>query len=340
MGLITVESLSRTSVAYDPILRKLPFFTLNEELKKIGANLKGADGEDILFQFQRKNGSSRPYDPNNIGKGTSVGTVIERKMESERSYNAQQDSVLNYEGSKVMSNTAEPVDEKTKKHPLEYLMIESILRNTSDDILSACFLGVRDTTNQTPIGMVDGWFTKLAQDIVAGEVAAGKGNLITTGAITDPGTGTDAYDQVVEFLLAMNNMLRYNGGNLYMTDTTKFYAKKGLRNLFAGNFLVKDSEFIEILKDQTGISNLNIITHPAMGSGSQLMFTKPGILDFGMDNSGGSKFVQIRQINEDPNIMDFWTQWKMGTRIASVHQKEFACNEQTNTSPMNFGDIS
>lgn len=340
MALITLESLSRTATTFDPTLRKLPFFSLNEELAKIGAVLKGADGENILFQFQRKNGSSRPYDANHIGGGTSIGKVIERKMDSERCYNAQTDSILNYEGTPIQSNAAEVVDEKTKKHPLEYLMIESILRNVSDDILSATFLGTYDVANQTPQGMVDGWYTKLAKDIVAGEVSAAKKNLITTGAITDPGTGTAAYDKLVLFLQSMDNMLRYGGGNFYMTDSTKAYAKKALRTLFGGNFLVKDAEFIDILKDQTGITNLNIITHPAMGTGSQLMFTKPGNLEFGMDNSGGSKFVQIRQVNKDPNIMDFWTQWKMGSRIASVHAKEFACNEQTNTNPANFGDVS
>jgi hypothetical protein len=57
-----------------------------------------------------------------------------------------------------------------------------------------------------------------------------------------------------------------------------------------------------------------------------------------MNTKTDVQFIQARNPYEDPNYVQFWSQWELGARINSLHEKEFFCNEQTNTATDMAGD--
>lgn len=343
MGQINLASLNRVAEQYNPVLQKLPFAMLVETLDKLGVNLLEVAGKDILMQFQRKRGISQPYivtETPSLTYITAVGKVVERTLETKECYAVLKDHIMNYKGKQILNSLdAQKVDNKLKNHPLEMLIIESKVRTIAEDIIDALFFAERDTSDKSPMGMFDGFFTKLAAEIVAGEIATGKGNLVTTGALAAPADAddTDAYDILVHFIRSAHPMLRKNGV-LYLTESSLFYAQDALGNRLKNKSAMEFDMFLQHLRGVTHSPALTLVADGSMGTGSRLMLMKPRNLDLGIGTAGDEQFVQIRAPYEDPNILQFWTQWENGTRIRSTHQKEFQCNEQSNTSTEMSGD--
>lgn len=341
-AIVNVTALQRAAENYDPLLRKLPFAILVEELDKLQINLLEVDQKDKVVQFQRKSGLAKPYvigDDNAITG--DIGKAIERDLVVKACYAAIKDHIMNYRTKRVTGNSSEKVDNKTKKHPLEFLVIESKVRTIAEDILDAMFFAERDETDLSPQGMLDGFYTLVAKEIVAGDVSAAKGNLKTTGAISTPSDGDDTtpFDRLVTFIRSANPFLRRNGV-LYLASDALFNAMDGLGNKLKYKNALEYEVFVSHLRGITQAPALQLLTSPILGSGSQLMLTVPRNLDFGINTKGDNEFVQVRQPYDDPNIAQFWTQWEAGARVTSIHPKEFMCNEQTNTGTPLSGDYS
>ena len=62
------------------------------------------------------------------------------------------------------------------------------------------------------------------------------------------------------------------------------------------------------------------------------------MLDFGVNTKKATRFVQIRDIFEDPNEVQFWLQAGYGTRFQDIHPKVFQINEFTNEGVDLAGD--
>ena len=77
-----------------------------------------------------------------------------------------------------------------------------------------------------------------------------------------------------------------------------------------------------------------------MGTGQRIVLTAPGNMDFGMDTLGDETFVQVRNIYEDPNYVQFWIQGKYGTRIRSINEKVFQVNDGASVGAQLSGDYS
>jgi hypothetical protein len=341
--LITVTALQRAAIEYDNTLRELPFYDLRMEMPKLGVNLLSVNGTDKIAIFQRKGGLARPYVINgsNTVSDEEIGKVVERTLEPKPSYTALKDHIMNYIDKKVVINAAEPVDNKTKNHPLEFLIVRSKVRTVGEDILEALFHAEYDTAVKSPMGMFKGFNTLISDEITAGEISTAKKNLISTGAISAPDDETDmeAFNKLVAFIRSANPFLR-NNGSLWITQQALWYAMDALGNKLKYKNAMEYEVFVAHLRSITGSPRLNIITHPALGSGSRLMLTIPGNLDLGMGAPDDQQFVDVRDVYEDPNIIQFWMQWTAGTRIRNIHSKEFAVNDQTNTSTELSGDYS
>ena len=341
-AIINVSVLQRAAESYDALLRKLPFAILVEELDKLQINLLEVDQKDKVVQFQRKSGLAKRYviGDENAVSGT-IGKAVERELVVKACYAALKDHIMNYRTKRVTGNSSEKVDNQTKKHPLEFLIIESKIRTIAEDILDAMFFAERDEDDKSPQGMLDGFYTLIAKEIVAGEVSAAKGNLKTTGAIATPSDETDTtpFDRIVAFIRGANPYLRKNGV-LYLPGNALFNAMDGLGNKLKYKNALEYEVFLAHLRGITQAPSLQLLTSPILGSGSQLILTVPRNLDFGVNTKGDESFVQIRAPYEDPNIAQFWTQWEAGARVTSIHPKEFMVNEQTNTGTPLSGDYS
>lgn len=340
---INVTDLQRAAVEYDNTLREMPYYDLRQEIAAMGVNLLSVTGTDKIAIFQRKGGLARPYVVNGTNEvsESEIGKIVERELTPKPSYVALKDHIMNYTDKKVVSNAAEPVNNKTKDHPLEFLIIRSKVRTVGEDILEALFHASYDVDDKTPMGMFKGFNPAISDFITAGEISAAKGNLKATGALTAPANDEDmeAFNKLVTFIRSADPFLR-KFGSLWITQEALWYAMDALGNKLKYKNAMEYEVFVNHLRSITGSPKLNIITGAALGSGSRLMLTIPGNLDLGMGAPDDQQFVEVRTPYEDPNIIQFWMQWVAGTRIRNIHRKEFLVNDQTNTSTELSGDYS
>lgn len=349
MSGISVTNLQRAAQKYDPILKKLPFLVIGDELARIGMNLLEVVNKDTIIAFERKQGIARPYSSGintNSLHVTEVGKAHERHLTVEPGYIALKEHSQNYKNKIInaVNAEAEKVDNKTQKHPksIELLIIESIIRTVGEDILDAVMFSKRDTSDLSPMGLMDGFHELIDTDITAGEISVAKGNLINTGALSAPTSTSDtaAWDRLVAFLRSAHPMLRKRG-ILYMTSATRFACQDALGNKLGAKGVLEDQVFMSHLK---GVADLpetfQIITSPIFGAGSRLIFTEPRNFDVGMNTISDKDFVGIRQPWEDPNLLQYWMQFEIGARVRLIHPKSFCVNNQTNTAIEMSGDYS
>ena len=339
--LITITDLQRAAETYDNTLRKLPYLGLSETLNNLGITMLEVDGKDKVVVYHRKGGLARPYtmgSENQVLSG-DIGKAFERVLDPQECYTALKDHILNYKAKRVISNASEKPDRKAKDHPLELLIIDSKVKTVGEDIITALFHAKRDEVDKSPMGMFDGFNEQIDKEVAAGEIAPTKGNLKITGAFSAPVDDNDmtAFNTLVDFLRSASPFLRKNG-ILYITQNSLFHCMDALGNKLKYKNALEYDVFLKHLQGITQAPNLKLFTDPALGSGSRLMYTVPYNLDFGVGTAGEEQFVQIRAPYEDPNIVQFWMQWMAGTRITSIHAKEFMTNEQVNTSEDLSGD--
>ncbi len=332
---INVEGLQRMAEEYDPMLRKLPYITLLDTLAELKVNVVETDGDDKVVTYHRKGGIARPYSvggKNDVSQD-EIGKAEERVLSPKECYTALKDHIMNYSTKRVISNKPEGVNNQTKQHPQEVLILDSKIKTVGEDILSALFFATRNTDDLSPLGMFDGFNEQINKEITSGDISTAKGNLFNTGAIESPSDDDDmeAFDRIVEFLRAANPFLRQNG-ILYMTQDAMFRAMEALGNKLKYKNALEWEVFLNHLRGLTAAPKLEIISHPILGNGSRLMYTVPDNLDFGLETKGDEQFVQVRAPYEDPNIAQFWMQWKAGTRVTSIHPKTFLVNDQTNSA--------
>jgi hypothetical protein len=293
------------------------------------------------FFFERKGGLIRPYvagnpdDDINVGE---VGKAKERILDVKKCVMALRDHVDNYNAITVVTGQV-AANNQSKEHPLEKLILESVVNTISEDLLDAAFHMKRDEADLTPMGCADGFNEIIDQDIAGGDVAAAKGNYEATGAISAPAntSDTDAIDKVVAFVRAAHPQLRKNG-ILLIDPTTLYYVMKAMENKVQSHQVIDFDTMIKYMRSITFSPNLNIKTADCLGSGGRLIFTKPGNLDFGMRTGSDKGFVQVRNPYKDPNWVQFWSQFDVGCRVRSIHEKEFQVNDQVNTAIELSGD--
>lgn len=342
MTLVNVNSLNRAAEKYNPLLQTLPFTMLAEVLSALSINQLEVSAKDILTQFQRKSGLARPYNANSLQYASEIGKIVERPLEVKTSYAALKESIKAYQTGKLVLNSPESqkVDNQLKKHPLEVLIIAEKIKTISEDIIDFLFFGEYDAMGTTPVDMFDGFFTGLSAEITSGAIAAAKGNLVTTGALAAPTVEapTAAWDALVTFLRAAHPSLTKNAV-LYISKSALFHAMDALGNKIEGKPVMEFDVFEKYLNG-TCQSNVKLISHTALGTGSRLMLSVPRNLDFGMNTKSDVDFVQVRTPFEDPNMIQFWSQWDAGCRVRSIHEKEFQINEQVSVALPLSGDYT
>jgi len=337
MALITTSGITQAAVEYQNKLRYFFYLVLMERVAALNWNVQEVDKKDVASYFIRKGGLIRPYLPGSLGKLANLGEFKESPLIVEKSYGQFDDNVQNYVDKKVIS-AAGTAGNQQKKHPLERLILEQGTRTVGEEVLSAIYHGVRDTADQTWQGTVTGYHKIISAAIVSGEIATGNGNYKATGAIAAPATGTDtdAYDKVVDFLSAAHFSLKNQRVILEMSNNTYKYARQALRNKFAGKILKPD--LLEELRDDCRMPFLEISTSVEYGEGNRLVLSLPGLRDLGVNSRGDFTFVQVRQIDADPNIINFWWQYDSGVRILTLNKKAFLTNDGTITGTAIVGD--
>lgn len=339
--LVNIETLTREAVAYESVLKTLPFDTLESGLSPLGINVIDVKEKSILQSFERKGGLIRPYaagnpdDDINVGE---IGKVKERELDVKKCVLALREHIDNYKGMKIVGVNTNP-DNQSKKNPMERIILEAVVNTISEDLLDAAFFMKRDESDLSPMGCANGFNELIDIDIAGGDIAAGYGNYCATGAISLPSssTDTDALDKVVAFIRSAHPQLRKRG-ILQIDPTTLYYVLKAMENKVNAHQVIDFPTLLNYLRSITFSPNLNIQTADCLGSGGRLIFTQPGNFDFGMRTGSDKGFVQVRNPYKDPNWVQYWSQFEVGCRVRSIHAKEFMVNDLTNTAIELAGD--
>lgn len=343
MAVVNITDLQRAAKKYEATLQTLPFIVMAEVTNKLGINLLEVANKDTLVQFQRKGGIAKPYVVGSIDYATEIGKTSERTLQVEACVAVLKDHIMNYKEKLVATNDplAQKIDNQSKKHPLEQIILDNMIRTVAEDIVDAMFHSKRDTNDQSPMGMFDGYNTLIDTEILSGEVAAGKGNYKATGSLNAPANDndTEAYDAVIDFVRSANPHLR-KSGILLISDAALFNVMDAFSNKKRLSSAVEYDTFLMHLRGATNTPNLSLKSDLALGTGSRLIYTKPGNLDLGMNTISDKDFVQVRTPYEDPNYVQFWNQFEMGARIRSIHAKEFMVNDEVNTAVEMSGDYN
>ena len=343
---VNVDGLQKAAVKYDPVLRHLPVFMLMEAIRTLHLNVRQIDMKQVLTHVRRHSGGTGPYRPGMditykndlIGYEHSELTVAETVFKTK-------DNVHNYDDVDVQYLGGKPVDDVTKRHPLEFQILQAMVKTHAEDIMFALFHGERNEEGSTALTAFDGFGCQIDALFSDGKVSAARGNYAPTGAFTYPESETDysAYENLCDFIGGAHPMLRSNiGGNplLYVTETVLIAVRAALRNKLRLLEYPSMQQTIEHLREDSLCPGLQIITHIALGQGHRVMMMKDGLLDFGWNTQKASQFIQVRNPFEDPNDVQFWLQAAYGTRLQDWHEKVFRINDQTNECLNLAGDYA
>lgn len=331
---INFESLTSAAKQWDPVLRTLPFRTLNETAKRMRLNIVNVEsGEHIIKNKRRKAGIIAPYSAGlTLNQSKELMKFLEASLKPEIVFAYVPDNVTNYEDINIISNQGNPVDNKSKKHPLEYLILKDIVTSFSEDVAFNLFSAQRDEEVLSPATSFNGFNYKLSVLKTAREISAENKNLVESGKF---GQGTaqnpvDDYQKLVDWLREANFFLRQGEVILYCSEHVMNSVRKSYKTRVAAHTDPTFSDTVKLLRDDANMPALQVITEPEFGTGSQLMLIKPGLLDIGTRNITDGNFISVRNIERDPNEVQFWVQAAYDTRIIDIHPKVFMINEEIN----------
>lgn len=334
---INIDELKRYAKTYDGVLRVLPFFSLQEFAQRMKLNVIEVRDEDVLVNFRRKAGNTGPYKAGaSIDYPDEIGKIVEMSLKPELTVSRIKDNIQNYKEKRVISNAGEPVDHVSKRHPLEKTVIDNMVISHTEDVIFSAFFAERNEGVYSPLTAFTGFFPWIDHFKTTSDISLANQNLVPTGEFGS-GDGVDDYDRLVQFLRQAHPMLK-RGAVLYYSSSVELVCKEALRKKTSAFKRPTSEEFWEAVKDDANFPMLQPVTHEAYGTGSALILVKPGMLDLGVNTRRASQFVQVRDIFEDPNDVQFWLQSAYGTRFQDVHRKVFQVNECTNQGVDLAGD--
>lgn len=342
--IINTDSISRAAKQYDPLLKALPFATLDPVLTDLGINLlEVGDGENIETTFERNGKLIKPYVASTSDKDADekeIGRFVEMPLQTKKAYAALKDHIDNYTSEKVVINDVNKVDQATKKHPLEMLILNEKVKTVAEDQIDAMFHSKFDTSDESPMGISDGFYTLQDNFVTAGDIAASKGNIVACGSLAAPANESDitAFKSILAWLRSGDEFLKNQNVNLYIPGGVLLNIRDAAANKFRYLNDVNVNTLEQILREHALIKSLNIKTHYCMGSGTRIFLTVNGNLDYGMSKRSDSQFVQVRNPYKDPNWVQFWLQFRVGQRIKNIHRKKFMMSDGTVTSVSLSGD--
>ena len=334
---INIDELKRYAKTYDGVLRVLPFFSLQEFAQRMKLNVIEVRDEDVLVNFRRKAGNTGPYKAGaSISYPDEIGKIVEMSLKPELTVSRIKDNIQNYKDKRVISNAGEPVDHVSKRHPLEKTVIDNMVISHTEDVIFSAFFAERNEEVYSPLTAFTGFFPWIDHFKTTSDISLANRNLVPTGEFGS-NDGVDDYDRLVQFLRQAHPMLK-RGAVLYYSSSVELVCKEALRKKTSAFKRPTSEEFWEAVKDDANFPMLQPVSHEAYGTGSALILVKPGMLDLGVNTRRASQFVQVRDIFEDPNDVQFWLQSAYGTRFQDVHRKVFQVNECTNQGVDLAGD--
>ena len=148
---------------------------------------------------------------------------------------------------------------------------------------------------------------------------------------------TDAFDILLDFFRSSHNLLRESDTILKVPVHISDAYDSAYFNKFRYKS-IQDQWGRTILEGSNG--RCKIVKCPEMGTGTRIILEVEKNSDFGMDTTSDAQFIQVRWVDQDPNIVQFWIQASFGTRIRTINKKSFRVNDGTPVALSLSGDYS
>jgi hypothetical protein len=331
MSAIDITALSESAIRYQKDLQTLVYAVMAERLGLMGISIvPGIQNKDVLTTFLRKAGIAKPYIGDGTVENSDVGKAIEIILEVQKAYASVKDTIQAYKKTIVGPDVLLGKN-KSKKHPWQKLMLSSIVKTFAEDVLFvALFHGERDTGDQTPNGLFDGFHKKLDDWVVGGEISVANGNYNTAiGAISAPTdeADSDAANQILAFWRSSTPLLRQQKETILLMhpDLADIYD-----DAYFNKFRYKPNQdnFGRTILHGTG-NKCKISRSNEIGDGQRMILSIPGTMELGLDTFSDQQFVQVRDIYEDPNFVNFWLQADYGVRFRAYDKKMLYINNQS-----------
>jgi len=332
MSTVDISLLQETAIKYAKDLKTLAFAVMAPRLGAMGISvIEDIQNKDVLTNFERKAGIAKPYVAGTV-ENAEVGKAVESVLEVFLAYANVKDNIQNYKKVAVGPDVLLGKN-KGKKHPWQMIMLTSIIKTFGEDILfNSLFHATRDEADRSPLGIFNGYHTVLDNLITAEKIAVAQGNYDTSiGAITAPTDEADhdAADQILGFYRKSNRFLKDRPSILLMSHELADIYDDAYRNMT--RFKPEYDEYGRTVLHGSQ-KKCTIVRSSEIGDGQRMILTTPGNLQFGMDKMNDANFVQVRDREEDPNVVQFWIQSQYGTRIRSFNKKELFINNQSEGS--------
>jgi hypothetical protein len=289
---------------------------------------------DKLFIFNDKGLLARQYKQGAVKK-VQLGTFTENPAKVILAVTHPQDNVQKYREKEPFHVNPDGTNNAEKTQ----FLLGKIAERHAQDVRANFFFGneandnLEDTTaNQVKRGLslYDGIYTKIAKGITTGKISKTIGNLVETGDLMASNvTSQQAYEKFKAMYQAINDDLR-------AAEEIIAYASSALADKIVEGYMLVHPQLAPSTLNEgwkfSQMPNLTLVTHSAMGKGSQIIFALPGVLEYICDiRPEGPANITVERDSDDHNLFDYQIQTAQASRIRDYSPKSICVNEQVNT---------
>lgn len=289
---------------------------------------------DKLFIFNDKGLLARQYKQGAVKK-VQLGIITENPAKVILAVTHPQDNVQKYREKEPFHVNPDGTNNAEKTQ----FLLGKIAERHAQDVRANFFFGneanakLEETTaNQVKLGLslYDGIYTKIAKGITSGKISKTIGNLVETGDLMASSvTPQQAYEKFKAMYQAINDDLR-------AAEEVFAYASSALADKIVEGYMLVHPQLAPSTLNEgwkfSQMPNLTLVTHSAMGKGSQIIFALPGVLEYICDiRPEGQANITVERNSDDHNLFDYQIQTAQASRIRDYSPKSICVNEQVNT---------
>lgn len=317
------DLVSRASMLNDKMLEDLKL-TVTTDVENL----------DKLFLFNDKGLQARQYKQGAVKK-VQLGKIIENPAKVVLAVTHPQDNVQKYREKEPFHVNP---DGTTNAEQTQFLL-NKVSERHSQDVRANFFFGneanakLEETAaNQVKLGLslYDGIYTKIAKAITNGTISEAIGNMVKTGdLLAGSVTPEAAYEKFKAMYQSLNDDLR-------AADEVIAYVSSSLADKIIEGYMVKHPQLAPATLQEgwkfSQMKNLTLVTHSAMGKGSEIIFALPGILEYICDiRPEGQANITVERNSDDHNLFDYQIQTAQTSRVRDYSPRSICVNEQVNT---------
>lgn len=289
---------------------------------------------DKLFIFNDKGLLARQYKQGAVKK-VQLGIITENPAKVILAVTHPQDNVQKYREKEPFHVNPDGTNNAEKTQ----FLLGKIAERHAQDVRANFFFGNKanakleeTTANQVKLGLslYDGIYTKIAKGITSGKISKTIGNLVETGDLMASSvTSQQAYEKFKAMYQAINDDLR-------AAEEVIAYASSALADKIVEGYMLVHPQLAPSTLNEgwkfSQMPNLTLVTHSAMGKGSQIIFALPGVLEYICDiRPEGQANITVERNSDDHNLFDYQIQTAQTSRIRDYSPKSICVNEQVNT---------